>query len=166
MLHEDSNEAVPILRALVALCQKAERENREELGIWADYALHWSCRRLEAFSRRVKVSKAAKARAVKMKIGDISRYKWDDQTTRRMKDAKRKIFHYEHVYPVSQLREDLKKLDPLTDEAVLALMHKADIAWILKEECARLDKSGYRSERPLDDLWKPFRELGIEMDEE
>jgi len=162
---DDIKEAVPILRALVELYQKANREKREELRIWADYALHWSCRRLEAFLPATKVSKAAKDKAAKMKIGDISRFTWDDQTQKgKMRDTGRKIFHYEHVYPVSQLRHDLEALNPPTDEAVYALVQKVDMVWILKEECARLDKAGYRSNRPLKDLWRPFREVGIEMD--
>ena len=115
MLHEDIEEAVPILRSLVELHQKAKREKREELMIWADYALHWSCRRLEAFLPTIKVSKAAKAKAAKMKIGDISRFTWDDQTKKgKMNDAGRKTFHYEHVLPVSQLRHELEKLSPVT----------------------------------------------------
>ncbi len=163
-MHDDIQEVVPILRALVELHQKANRENREELKVWSDYALHWSCRRLEAFLTEVKASKAAKAKAAKMKIGDIGHYSWDDQTKKKkMRDAGRKIFHYEHVYPVSQLRYALLALDSPTDEQVFALVKKMDVAWILKEECELLDKNGYRSERPDEDLWRPFRELGIEI---
>ena len=163
--HTGLEETVPVLRALVELYQKAERENQEELKIWADYALHWSCRRLEIFRPKVKVSKAAKAKAKKMKIGDISQYSWADQThKKKMRDTGRAIFHYEHVYPVSQLRNALLSLVSSTDEEVFELIQKMDIAWILKEECALLDKNGYRSQRPEEDLWRPFRELGIEME--
>jgi hypothetical protein len=162
MPHDNVNEAVPILRSLAELYQKADREGREELKVWADYALHWACRRLEVFLPAARVSKAAAAQAVRLKIGDIAGCDWYDQKS-AMRDPKRKIFHYEHVYPVSQLRHDLEKLDPVTDEAVRHLIERVDIAWILKEECARLDKAKYRSERP-EDPWQAFRDVGIEMD--
>lgn len=161
MLHNDSiAQTIPALRLLIELYQKAKVDKCKELEAWADYALHWACRRLEVFYR-TRVSKAAAAKAAALKIGDLSLYAWNDQKS-KMRDPKREIFHYEHVYPVSQLRHGLEALDPPTDEAVLSLVKRGAVAWILKEECKRLDAAGYRSQRP-EDPWQAFREVGIEM---
>lgn len=142
-LSENIRLTVPILRQLIELYKYADQTAQEDLKIWANYSLHWAVRRLEAFLRRAKVSKDAARLAAKMKLGDISAYKWDDQKQKgRMKDPKRQIFHYEHLYPVSQLRRDLEALDPVTDEAILSLIEKVEIAWITKEECRKLGAHG------------------------
>ena len=155
------DKTIPALRALIEIYQDAQTRGRKDLAAWADYSLNWACRRLEVFSPAAHVSKAAAAEAVKLKIGDISRYAWHEQKS-KMCDHKRKIFHYEHVYPVSQLRRDLKTLSPVTDEDISRLIRRMEVAWILKDECKLLDKAKYRSKRP-EDLWQAFREVGIEM---
>lgn len=142
-LSENFKLTVPVLRQLIELYKYAEQTGQEELKIWADYSLHWAVRRLEAFLPRARVSREAARAADKMKLGDISLYKWDDQVRKsKMKDPKRQIFHYEHLYPVSQLRRDLEALNPVTDEAILKLIRKVDIAWITKEECRKLGVHG------------------------
>jgi hypothetical protein len=50
----------------------------------------------------------------------------------------------------------------VTDEEVRRLIERVDMAWILKEECARLDAK-YRSVRPKDP-WQAFRDVDIEME--
>lgn len=144
-LNDSIKESAPVLKQLILLYQKACREDQEDLKIWADYALHWACRRLDAFLTRTLVSEAAAKIAQKKELGDISLYKWDDQKS-MMKDPKRSIFHYEHIYPVSTLRHALEKLDPVTDEAILQLVSQIDIAWITKEECRELGAHGRKGE--------------------
>lgn len=156
------SKTIPTLRALIEIYQCAQADGHKDVEAWANYALHWACRGLEVFRPAARVSKAAAAKAVQNKIGDISGYRWSVQKT-KMHDRERKIFHYEHVYPVSQLRRDLQRLKSVTDEDILRLIQRVDVAWILKEERKKLDAK-YRSKRP-DDPWEAFEdeEVGIEM---
>jgi hypothetical protein len=57
----------------------------------------------------VHVSKLAQKKADKMVIGSLTKYIWKDQTNNnKMKDEKRKIFHWEHYYPVEQIIQELE----------------------------------------------------------
>lgn len=144
-LSENVRSVMPVIKNILEIYAQVEMENREDQKIWADYALHWAVRRLEAFLPRVKVSRAAAALARKKGIGDISVYKWDDQT-RKMNDPKRRLFHYEHIYPVAQLRRELEALNPVTEEGILNVIGKTDVAWITKEESKKLGSHGRKTD--------------------
>ena len=65
-----------------------------------------------------------------------------------MKDDKRSIFHWEHVYPVSSIANALLGLTNVQIEEITKILSIADIAWILKSEDRMLNKKGYKSKRP------------------
>jgi hypothetical protein len=77
-----------------------------------------------------------------------------------MNDPKRKIFHWEHYYPVEQLIRELSKLKEFDDASIYRVIKKAKIVWILKEENRKLDKVA-KSIRP--NPKKAYKEAGIEL---
>jgi hypothetical protein len=87
------------------------------------------------------VSKNAQEASVKYKF-NLCVMNWHD-----MKSADRKIFHFEHVNTVSSLRAACCEAHSI--ESILEiLLSNISIAWILKEEDARLTSNGYKSKRP------------------
>jgi hypothetical protein len=102
------------------------------------------------------VSRAAHDEAEHLGV-DLFLKNWHDQSRF---DPKRKIFHFEHVLPVSAIRdlcEDMK-----TEEAIYNLLRtRLRIAWILKSEDAKLTSLGFRSKRADPD--SAYREAKIQL---
>lgn len=65
-------------------------------------------------------------------------------------DANRSTFHFEHVRPVSTLRE-LCLVAASADATTEILLTNIRVAWILKSEDAKLSALGFRSKRPNPD---------------
>jgi hypothetical protein len=149
--------------------------NDETARRWIKGALHWAVRYLEMFIIEAKVSEKAEAEAAKPNIGvntnALRRCRWNQQKT-LLKDGNRSVFHYDHVYPVSQLRDKLLELgDPqknpnLNDDGIRQKIEdeldKVDIAWILKSENDELNNAGYRSVRP-DPPLDVYNKIGIKL---
>ena len=109
----------------------------------------------------ITASKKAQILANKKGLGPLKNYIWKDQTRKNgMKDSKRKIFHWEHYYPVEQLIRELNGLKTLNDSSIYKIIRKAKIVWILKEENRKLDKD-YKSIRP--NPKKAYKDAGIEI---
>jgi hypothetical protein len=104
------------------------------------------------------VSKAAQKEADR--LGEtISDKTWRHQPKF---DPGRKVFHLEHVYPVSAIQKECELAQ--TEEAILGILKaRLRIAWILKREDQELRRLGYRSIRPDPDA--AYREAGIELRE-
>jgi hypothetical protein len=89
------------------------------------------------------VSEAALDRSRQLGV-DLYLANWHDQGRF---DPGRKQFHFEHMVPVSVVRDRCKMCS--TPKEVLAVLAKElRIAWILKEEDGRLTRLGCRSKRP------------------
>lgn len=131
-----------VLKILLLLKKNSQNE---ELCKWGRSSLSHACRHVEYFLT-TRVSVAAHKKALSMKVAPLEQYCWKDQP-KAMKDPNRKIFHLEHIEPVSQLREELLQLKSPTLGAVQIILEKVDIAWILKEEDNCLNKKGFRSKR-------------------
>lgn len=161
-LSEHIIAVVLVLRKLIEIYQIAVRENQEDTRIWADYALHWAVRRLDAFLPKVKASRKASALAKRRGKRYISGYKWSAQTAKKkMDDRNRSQFHYEHIKPVSEMCRGLGGLNPVTDEAILEIVRQVDIAWITKDEAKCLASHG--KERDKTPHAQKFKECGIEF---
>jgi hypothetical protein len=96
-----------------------------------------------------------------MGIGDLPQFHWDHQTG-KMRDHGRKVFHWEHMVPVGQLREELLAPAVVTTSDVKRVIRKARVAWILKSEDKKLTEKGVRnlrSENPELD----YQSVGIEL---
>lgn len=117
--------------------------------------LGWMARDLERYVVPG-VSRAAQARADELGLGDLSRFNWGHQR-RLMKDPTREIFHWEHVVPVSDMVKALLALDDPAPSAIVPILIRAEIAWILKSE----DKLLRRSGRP--DPRTAYLAAGIEL---
>lgn len=117
--------------------------------------LGWMARDLERYVVPG-VSRAAQARADELGLGDLSRFDWGHQRG-LMKDPTREIFHWEHVVPVSDMVKALLALDDPTPSAIVPILMRAEIAWILKSE----DKLLRRSGRP--DPRTAYLAAGIEL---
>lgn len=71
-----------------------------------------------------------------------------------------KVFTYEHLYPVRQIRTALGTARDV-DEAMAILRQMLWVAWITKEEDKRLRDLGYTSNRP--DPYFAYEHAGIEL---
>ena len=116
-------------------------------------------RHMERFIVRRRVSTKAQRRATEMGIGDLSNYAWHAQT-RKMKDPGRKIFHFEHVKPCAQIRDEILALENSDIDEIESILRTSDIAWILKTEKQFLDKK-HKSYRA--DPYECFHDSGIEL---
>jgi hypothetical protein len=117
-------------------------------------------RMLEYISPRTS-SKKAQILANRKGLGQLEDYIWEHQKRKTgMNDPKRKIFHWEHYYPVEQLIRELSKLKKFDDASIYRVIKKAKIVWILKEENRKLDKVA-KSIRP--NPKKAYKEAGIEL---
>lgn len=107
----------------------------------------------------IKASKEAQKEANRMRLGKLIKYKWEQQTINSgMKDKGRKIFHWEHYYPVNQIIKELVKLEKLDDRSIYKVIKKTNIVWILKSENKKLDKIA-KSIRPNPKL--SYKKAGI-----
>lgn len=90
------------------------------------------------------VSEAALAVAIDV---DLYAKNWHDQ---HFFDPGRENFHFEHVVPVSAIRE--RCLEAASDQDVLRVLEQEiRVAWILKAEDAELTRLGFRSKRECPD---------------
>jgi hypothetical protein len=98
--------------------------------------LHWMAHDLENFVSPM-VSIAAQERAFQMGLPDLRQFHLNDQK-KRMNDPERKIFQWDHYTPVSNIVRELIEIITPTVEAVAEVLKTARVAWILKEEDAKL----------------------------
>ena len=109
-----------------------------------------ACRKIELYIEP-RYSVKAELVANEMKIGCLSQYQWNDQNSKR-KDKGRKVFHWEHILPVSTIVKKLLAIENPTNSAIIDIIKNADVAWILKAENDQLDSNGYRTKRPENPL--------------
>jgi hypothetical protein len=89
--------------------------------------------------------------------GDIRNLTWQQQPKY---DDGRKIFHREHMIPISSLRQ--KCIEGPEVETVLQIIQKEiKIVWILKTEDSELSKNGHRHKRP--DPKGAYKKAGITL---
>ena len=107
------------------------------------------------------VSKGAQERAIRLPGAgpevDLAAQSWHEQ---HAFDPGREIFHFEHMTPVSAVREACL-IAVSADEVAVVLASRIRVAWILKDEDLRLTKNGHRSKRP--DPETAYREAGIDL---
>lgn len=106
-------------------------------------------------ARLPRVSAAAKELADLHGV-DLSTLTWHAQK----KVDGYKTFTYEHFFPVLEVRKALSSAADV-DEAMGVLNQMLWVAWITKQEDARLHQLGYGSKRP--DPYKAYSEAGIEL---
>jgi hypothetical protein len=102
------------------------------------------------------ISAAAAEAAAALEV-DLQTQTWDTQTSF---DRDRQVFHYEHMATVADIVDAVLAADSVQDAAD-ALAQRIRVAWILKEEDARLSGLGYRHRRPDPDA--AYFEAGIQM---
>ena len=109
------------------------------------------------------VSTRAQQTASEKGLGDLRHFRWKDQPG-KMKDPGRKIYHWEHVLPVSQIM--LLLLEGTSEDynldRMISLLRSVDIAWILKEENAELTRLDFSTRRPIIP-WLAYKEANITM---
>ena len=102
------------------------------------------------------VSRMAHKKAKRLGI-DLYSKDWHDQ---RSFDVGREIFHFEHVLPVSEIRNRCVELK--TEKAIYEMLKTSlRVAWILKSEDAKLTSLGFRSKRKNPD--SAYSEAGINL---
>jgi hypothetical protein len=150
--YQEYEDFIKILKVLVPIFKKSEE------SVHIKKILVKTVRMLEYVSN-INVSKAAQDEADRLGLKSLNEYRWEDQTKKSgMNDKKRKIFHWEHYYPVEQIINELLSLKVLDKESIYEVIKKTEIVWILKEENKKLDKK-YKSFRPDPD--KSYKETGI-----
>jgi hypothetical protein len=141
------DEAAPHVARIVQPILLAHASAPIEVRNYYNYLLKWAINGLDQFVRP-EASHAAMAEAAKMGLGDIRDYIWLDQTS-KMKDPGRKIFHWEHIAPVSDLMKACLACPPESIGDIEAVLRRVKIAWILKSENKQLKNHG-RGDDPLE----------------
>jgi hypothetical protein len=106
--------------------------------------------------RPFEVSRAAAKKARELNV-DLQTHGWHSQARF---DKNRRIFHIEHVTPVGALRTACIEAGSV-DDIVAVIRTRFRLAWILKEEDARLTQLGFRSKRLNPD--QAYQKAGIEL---
>ena len=106
------------------------------------------------------VSRAAQVEARRRGLGDLAAYDWYDQV-KKMGDKGRKVFAWDHFFPVAELRRQLDALEAPTERSVRKILRRSSIAWILKVEDRRLNELGFRQTRP--DPHAAYAKAGIRL---
>jgi hypothetical protein len=120
--------------------------NSDDMERYRKKVLVCMCRELENFVV-LRKSVAAQAEADRLGIGDLARFRYSDRKSKKM-GCDNSIFYFEHVVPVSSLVDELMALESPTLEAVAAIIGKADVGWITRDENVALDSNKTRSNRP------------------
>jgi hypothetical protein len=152
--YKEYQDFIEIIKVILPLYKNNPKE------VYLKKILVVTIRMLEYISP-ITASKKAQIIADKQGLGPLSEYIWKDQKSKNgLNDPKRKIFHWEHYYPVEQLIRELIELKKLNDQSIYKVIRKAKIVWILKEENRKLDKN-YKSIRP--NPKKAYKEAGIKL---
>lgn len=106
-------------------------------------------------ARRPLISSAAKAQADSLGH-DLRRETWHSQ---KAIDGY-KVFTYEHLFPVRQIRAALGRCSDV-DDALDVIDQMLWVAWITKDEDKRLSDLGFTSSRP--DPYFAYEKAGIEL---
>jgi hypothetical protein len=139
---------VPIARTIKELLSTYD-DASEELQRYQRHTLRHMCRELEKFlipQISEKAANEALSRAG-VDLKTFSSFGWKHQKT-KLKDPDRKIFHLEHIIPVTQLANRVLEKRSEGVEDIVEILQTAKIAWILKSEDEDLNRNGYRSVRP------------------
>jgi hypothetical protein len=151
--YNDYKDFIEILKVIIPIY----KNNKKSVHI--KKILVFTVRMLEYVST-VKVSEAAQKEANRLGLGPLNKYRWEEQTRKnKMNDKNRKIFHWEHYYPVEQIIKELLSIKKVEDASIYKVIKKTEIVWILKEENKKLDKK-YKSFRPNPNL--AYKKSGIE----
>lgn len=102
------------------------------------------------------ISVAAAEKAAALEV-DLQAQTWDTQPSF---DPGRQVFHYEHMATVADIVDAVLAADSV-QQAAEELAQRVRVAWILKEEDARLSGLGYRQRRPDPDA--AYAEADIQM---
>lgn len=156
----DEDAVATISAAMLPLLEVLSNQPNSPLRKWAISCVAHACRHLEYLIVPL-VSQAAFDKASAMGLLPLEKYAWADQPT-RMKDPGRKIFHFEHLVPVSDLVTQLIDLKPPTSVAIACVLRKANVAWILKSEDERLNRAGLRSRRKAGGF-SAYRQVSIKL---
>lgn len=84
-------------------------------------------------------SERAIAAAIALKIPTLRGFWWHHQPKF---DKGRQILHWEHVAPVSDIRNALLQIQDPDENSVSAILERYEIAWITKEEDKLLKRFG------------------------
>lgn len=117
------------------------------------------CRNMEDVAPR-NVSIRAMERGRELGINDLRTLHFDDGGRINGGRAMSKL-HWEHWFPVVEMRKEIVSLGHPTPEACKGVLSRARVCWILKEEDLALTALGYRCRRP--DPEAAYREAGILM---
>src|SRR5581483_3578448 len=122
----------PLLSRAILATLSLPRNHSDDMTEYRRKVLFCQCRELEKFLK-LRKSVAAQREADKLKIGDLSKFKWADQQKKSgMGDRGRKTFHFEHTVPVAMLVEKLDAIKKPTLKAVESVIAIAEVSWITK----------------------------------
>lgn len=146
MAIKNEEQLKPIAEILLPILQALRGNPTNEMRAWAIAVLDLACRQVEIFIEP-EVSERAQEEATHLGLGCLRQYCWSDQPS-KMGDVGRKIFHWEHMLPVAEMKRQLIALNPPTTEAIHSILTQANVAWILKEEDQTLTRLNLAHRRP------------------
>jgi hypothetical protein len=151
----------PIASVICQVVALLEQSDSSATRSWCDSVFTHACRQIECFIDP-EVSVAA-AEVASQRGYDLSKQRWGFQDHHLVDGERKKLFHWEHVLPVAELKRRTISLGQArSTQSVSSLLAQSDIAWILKTENDVLDKGIFRHQRP-GDPWDAYRALGIRI---
>ncbi len=147
--------ALPLVAPAIADFARHYADANEQARRYYFYCMKWMMRGLDQFARP-RVSRKADERANQMGVGDLHQYGWNDQS-QFMRDAGRKVFHWEHATQTSDLALKVLGLEEITPEGVVAALSDLTVVWILKDENRLLPRG------PRLDWNATYQAAGIEL---
>lgn len=145
-----------LLQAVADPALPLTKTQRSRMTEAASINLRKCCDVLVPAARAPEVSVGAAARAQALGV-DLRQQTWQTQPTF---DPGRRIFHYEHMQPIVVVRAAVAGATS-PDDVVQILRREVRLAWITKEEDARLTAKGYAFKRPDPD--DAYRQARIEL---
>lgn len=141
------NSIDSVTEVVTLILKENQTSNDPEVKKWCLEVLDKACRMLELFIDPY-VSDAA-LNTAKVPISLFRQFRWKDQPKKsKLCDQGRTTFHYEHVKPVADIKDELLNLPDINQQNVEKVLRQAEIAWILKKENATLP-SHQRGPNPL-----------------
>ncbi len=156
---KDFDSAVEAIAPVLFMVIEAHKSAQDDhLRQYWSHMAYQMCQQMERFCPP-RISAAALREAERLGIRDAASWRWRDQAKY---DRGRKVFHFEHKEPVSQMRNKLLQADgEVTLADVKETLRKSSVVWILKEEDRRLTANGHASRREDSDA--AYCAAGIEV---
>ena len=147
--YSNPNSINSVTEVVTLILKENKTSNDPDVKKWCLEVLDKACRMLELFIDPYVSQEALNKATPNVTLVAFRQFRWKDQPKKsKLCDQGRTTFHYEHVKPVADIKDELLNLPVINQQSVEKVLRQAEIAWILKKENANLP-SYRRGPNPL-----------------